>query len=598
MGSQNGLSGVPRIIWRRNRNPDFHSITDFDGNPAVATPCTPVTVAGPPDPMTGMPTMHTVLPCPVQLYNSGGPDFLQDSTLDRYQARSVLTYLLQGAGHHVFKVGFDVEYQLYDNVKAYSGHWRYREATSGTNFADNRGYGFLQGPDDPVVLDKIHTVTKSVIAGGFLQDSWSILDKVTLNLGLRYDAQFLYAADGNRGLSLPNEWSPRAGVIYDPTQAGRAKIFGNYARFYENVPLDIADRSLSSENSIQSIHTTGSATNPCPVAGLPATTQGPCLDEAHRRAANDSVDPNAKWTTTGAGATPVDPDIKPQSSDEIVFGGEYEVIKDGRVGVSYTKRWMNYVIEDMSRDEATTYFLGNPGYGIAKDFPKAVRNYDAFTLYFQKVFSEEWLAQASYTLSWLRGNYPGLFRPETTQLDPNINADFDLRSLLANRSGDLPGDRRHAIKLFGARDWALQPEHHVTTGLGLTAHSGEPTNYLGSHIVYGFDEAFVLPRGSGERLPWVFSADVNLAYKFNVDKDKSLTASIDAFNLFNFQAATQRDQRYTASDVNPVLNGNLATLTHADGSAFDPTTEKNPNFGHPSEYQPPRIFRFGLRGTF
>ena len=41
----------------------------------------------------------------------------------------------------------------------------------------------------------------------------------------------------------------------------------------------------------------------------------------------------------------------------------------------------------MSRDNGQTYFLGNPGYGIAKDFPKAERKYDAVTLYFTKAFA-------------------------------------------------------------------------------------------------------------------------------------------------------------------------------------------------------------------
>ena len=61
----------------------------------------------------------------------------------------------------------------------------------------------------------------------------------------------------------------------------------------------------------------------------------------------------------------------------------------------------------------------------------------------------------SYTLSWLRGNIAGLFRPETGQLDPNINSDFDLISLLSNRSGYLPGDHRHSFKLFAAGEIPL-----------------------------------------------------------------------------------------------------------------------------------------------
>ncbi len=52
---------------------------------------------------------------------------------------------------------------------------------------------------------------------------------------------------------------------------------------------------------------------------------------------------------------------------------------------------------------------------------------------------------------------PGSSSPETGQLDPNVNSDFDLVSLLPNRTGPLPGDRRHQIKVFGAKDFTI---HH------------------------------------------------------------------------------------------------------------------------------------------
>ena len=41
-------------------------------------------------------------------------------------------------------------------------------------------------------LDKLHDADPVDHRGGFVQDSWSVMDKVTLNLGVRYDAQFLY----------------------------------------------------------------------------------------------------------------------------------------------------------------------------------------------------------------------------------------------------------------------------------------------------------------------------------------------------------------------------------------------------------------------
>src|SRR6185295_7700738 len=242
-----------------------------------------------------------------------------------------------------------------------------------------------------------------------------------------------------------------------------------------------------------------------------------------------------------------------------------------------------------------TYFLGNPGYGAANDFPKPKRDYDAVTLYLTKVFADDWLAQASYTISYLRGNYAGLFRPETAQLDPNINSDFDLRSLLANRTGPLPGDQRHSIKLFGARDFDLDEDRHIQLGGSVRAHSGGPTNYFGSHPLYGANEVFILPRGAGDRLPWVYDVDMHLAYNFKFSKVQDFTISFDVFNIFNFQSAVAVDQRYTSSDVRPIQDGgrgDLPKLTRANGAPFS-ATEINPNFGKPTAYQPPRYFRIG-----
>jgi hypothetical protein len=247
--------------------------------------------------------------------------------------------------------------------------------------------------------------------------------------------------------------------------------------------------------------------------------------------------------TVGSDKTPVDPDITPQSSDELVVGGEYEVIANARVGFQYTKRWQNHVIEDMSRDEAQTYFLGNPGYGIAKDFPKATRDYDALTIYGNKNFSDLWLAQISYTISYLRGNWAGLFRPENGQLDPNINSDFDLITLIPNRQGPLAGDSTHQIKIFGAKDFVIPGGMLVNLGAAYRTRSGGPTNYLGSHNIYGEDQVFILPRGSGERLPWTHDIDTHLGFGLKLAKDSVVLLSFDVFNLFNFQGVAATDQR-------------------------------------------------------
>jgi hypothetical protein len=615
MGSGQGLADVAQVQYRKNNNgtnPGFYNVTEFENVPGSY--CAP-----PLDPATNLPTNINV--CPVTTYTLGGTGFIDEAQLDRYQGKAVLTRLLTALGHHVIKAGLDVELMSYAHQKAYTGTTALRQNLSGSNFQDFRRFGFMAGPDDPVILDVFEAASTSTTVGGFIQDSWSIMDKVTLNAGVRYDTQVLTGDDGKVGLSLPNQWSPRVGVIYDFTQAGRSKLFVNFARYYESVPLDIADRSFPGEKQIRGFHRATTPTNPghCD----PRTPAGQKSDACKTDLVNVGPpdDPNQFWQITGGDKVPVDPDISPQSSDEIVVGGEYEVLPDARVGVQYTKRYMNSVIEDMSRDDGSTYFIGNPGNGIATDFPTAERDYDAVTLYFNKAFSNQWLAQASYTVSYLRGNWAGLFRPEDGQLDPNINSDFDLVSLLPNRTGSLPGDRTHQLKIFGAKDFSVTKWMNINLGLTFRSRSGEPSSFLGGHLLYGDDQAFILQRGTGERLPWVHGFDSHVGFAFRLSKESELSVGIDVFNLFNFQAETRRDETYTRAAVLPIVDekgksGTTKDLPTRDadgnfqcdpatcklrysetGGTFDPV-DINPNYGNPLAFQSPRQFRFSAKVSF
>jgi hypothetical protein len=582
IGSGTGLAGDPGI-WYRQNNPGPHSITDFTNLPPGVDPSVCDPWVDPNDP-----TLTTVV-CPATQWRQGGPGFLYDRRFDRLQARSNAARFVRAAGHHLIKFGIDFEYMKYDSNRGYSGSTLMRENTSGTLFNDFRRYGFLTGPDEAVVLPSLQWRVFSTTIGGFIQDSWTIMDKVTLNAGLRYDAQHLFGGDGKLSMALPNQISPRLGLVWDPTQVGKAKLFANYARFYQSVPLNLADRAGSGEPSIRQFYDTSvcdprDANNLCNTPQAMVPIAGP-------------TDPDRYWLSYSAAKTAIDPALKPQSSDEVVVGGEYEVMPGGRLGLNYQHRWLHRVIEDMSRDEATTYFIGNPGYGLAKDFPKGKRVYDALILYFDKRFSQNWLISGSYTLSWLRGNIAGLFRPETGQLDPNINSDFDLISLLANRDGPLPGDSRHSIKVFSAGEIPLGGGHALMLGGSVRARSGGPTNALASHELYGPGEAFLIPRGTGERLPWNFRIDTNIGYRKYFNKDLAMEITMDVYNVANFQAATVIDENYTFSDVVPIKGGSLSDLeTHTDVEG-NPIV-KNPNFGKPLAFQSPRQFRFGVRLNF
>jgi hypothetical protein len=636
IGSKEGLAGRPSVLWQKfvpihNDLKTFRNTPlDANGQPYCQDGL-PDAYYPDPDPANdddgstspfggdGVPDNDLIEAprdpqCPAVQYFSGGPDFINQQDMDRVHGKIILTKLFKALGTHVVKGGIDFEQMSYNHTKAYSGTVRYAENGSGSAFNQQRRYGFLTGPDTAVVQDLQRASSNSTQIGAFVQDSWSLLDKVTLNLGVRWDSQFLFGDDGKVGMSLPYQFAPRVGIIYDITQSGRSKIFANFARYFEAIPLNLVDRAFPGESQIGARHRAAL----CDPTGRDPMRD--CNDPAslasRGRVFGTSFDPNQFWFSTGASKVPVDPNLQPQASDEIVVGGEYEVFPDGRVGAQYTHRYMVNVIEDMSRDEATTYFIGNPGSGIAKDFPSASRDYDGVNIYFTKNFSDKWLAQVSYTLSFLRGNIAGLYRPETGQLDPNINSDFDLQSLTVNRYGALPGDRTHEIKVYAARDFPFNEfvagpaNMQLNLGLGYNGRSGGPTSFLAAHPIYGGSEVMILPRGTGDRLPWTHGIDTHVQYDLKLSKNAQLSVYMDIFNMFNFQETTAIDEDYSFGEIAPIVDGkpvknadgklepDPAQLKNPDGTPFDVESGRNPNFGRPLAFQSPRQFRFGAKVTF
>ena len=132
-------------------------------------------------------------------------------------------------------------------------------------------------------------------------------------------------------------------------------------------------------------------------------------------------------------------------------------------------------------------------------------------------------------------------------------------------------------------------------------------------MTYGPDEVFLLPRGSGDRMPWVHNFDLHLGYAFLQTKNQTLAVTFDVFNLFDFQAVTRRGETYTLRPVEPIqgadaqspfLNGDRKVIDPAkiqasdgDPRPFD-ATDVSRKFGAPLEYQDPITIRFGVKSTF
>ncbi len=108
---------------------------------------------------------------------------------------------------------------------------------------------FVQGIGNP------HDSFNQTAIGAFLQDSWRVTDKLTLNYGLRYDVELTptfkpvndisQAAENALGITqgIPrdyNNFAPRIGLAYDPWGDGKTVIRAAYGLFYDHPLLGLA----------------------------------------------------------------------------------------------------------------------------------------------------------------------------------------------------------------------------------------------------------------------------------------------------------------------------------------------------------------------
>ena len=107
------------------------------------------------------------------------------------------------------------------------------------NFLAGNYNGFSQTFGDPVISQLNPNV------GLYVQDEWRAGSKLTLNLGLRYDLQFIDTVNTDT-----NNLSPRAGFAWSPTSSPDLLIRGSAGLFFDRVPLRaVANALLSAGNT-------------------------------------------------------------------------------------------------------------------------------------------------------------------------------------------------------------------------------------------------------------------------------------------------------------------------------------------------------------
>ncbi len=567
---------------------------------------------------------------------------------DRKAYEGAFTAFVQ---NHEVKFGGDYVKNVTAAITSYTGSQRvqvrncsssstsvsYCPPGEGTSYVNTRGetkrvyfqhdfYAEALGSLTPVHDSPTAPPTKAY--SGFIQDTWRVTPRFSVNLGVRYDNEKVQNADNVTVINLKNEWQPRLGFTYDFVGDGSSKIYGSVGRFYYLIPNDLNVRVYGSEFDTSTYNYSRTST----ATGTPGT--GP---------------PNRKSLFQGATAEPVDNDLKGEYQDELTLGIEKALTPTFAVGLKGTYRKLGRAIEDRCDldysapiNMSSSCAIQNPGSNhrwaagssspegdfpwcdaAGSDFvsptagqcfasgapavPAATRKFKGIELTARKTFSQNLWAQFSYLFSQLRGNYDGAVRVASGQTDPGINADYDYPLFLRNSDGRLYLDRPHQLRL----DAVYTAPFGLTMGFGAYYRSGPPVSRNGWYNDFYGNELHLVPRGSdftvsGGRLPSQYEANLSLGYSIKMGK-VSVTPAVYIFNVLNRQGITDVQE-----DFNPqgTFCENTAGCTPANTPDYtqrnfarlgtlkygDPLPDKD--WAKPTTRQDPRTVRLAVKVSF
>jgi len=82
---------------------------------------------------------------------------------------------------------------------------------------------------------------------GFINDNWRLTDRLTANVGVRFDKNHGADQSGNV-VAKDSAWSPRLGIVWDPTGQGAWNVTASVAKYVAAISNPVADSSASSGN--------------------------------------------------------------------------------------------------------------------------------------------------------------------------------------------------------------------------------------------------------------------------------------------------------------------------------------------------------------
>ena len=526
------------------------------------------------------------------------------------------TFFFAGGGQHQLKVGLQYDKIGNEVLAGETGNLlrlQWNRALSG-----QRGpYGYYQVRSNGVLPDRGFSTQGDISVtnlGLFIQDSWTIGSRLTLNLGLRTENETVpsYSADPNIPFEaiefgFDEKLAPRAGFAWDATGDGKTKVYASWGIFYDIFKLELPRGSFGGDKWLEYYYTLDTpAWDTLDVSGCPPACPGTLLrgpiDFRH-----PSNDPEA---------SAIDPDLKPMKMQEFVVGVDRELSSVLSASVRYVHKQIDRAIEDVGALDAQgneIYTIANPGFGQASEFgvadstqvlpfPQAVRDYDAVELSLNKRMQNNWSGRVSYLWSRLYGNYSGLAQSdENGRNSPNVGRLFDYPLMSFDQQGNsvlglLPTDRPHQFKAQLIYDFKFG----LTTGANWYAASGIPKSREAAFIAPNNFPVQYLGRNSDGRTPFYNQLDLYLQQEIKFGDKYRLVLSANVFNLFDQEIATNyfQTELQAGQGIDATEEDFYAGRLDADTLIQEQGLQRDPRFLQDSGFQGQREIRLGVAFRF
>ncbi len=436
-------------------------------------------------------------------------------------------------GRNEIKFGIDIQDIAYENFGDIGKEYR------GRNFCFECPGGYQTPQRMRVFQESLPSRSEGLESSAYVQDRLDVGDRLSLHMGVRYDAETIDNDVGTR-VHDSDDIAPRLTVVYDVNADGKLLVRGSVGRYYQSIGLDFAFREFSV---------------------LPTGTQS--YDEFNWNSATERYD-IFRTSRRPAGETQTLFPVDHPHKDQVAVGVDWQLAR-------------NWVFKsNLVYHETDDIFFGNDQYmdngtGIARvvrNWPGAFREYTAVSLELNRRFRGGWTFVSNLTVGNAEGNAAnensnndlfeglgGLELPNQTVQDAGIApgaTDATSRFRAGRLRHDI--DRLNLIAMkrfqFGRQALTLGGFFAVSSG----RYFGGTAATTVAHPVTGLeiDTNTRVEARDGQQLEGIYTLDLSAMWSFPIKGPVEGQLGLEAANITDQQEVLEIDTN-TLQPINSLL---------------------------------------------